>query len=192
MNRLARWLADALARLLVRRRVDIQVHPSSRIRWWSLRGTRGGHVRVGRDAIVNCRIAFDHAGGRVEIGDRCYVGASDLVCQSAITLEDDVIVSWGVTIVDHDSHALAWPQRQGDVADWMQGRKNWEHVTIRPVHIGRRAWIGFGASILKGVHIGEAAVVGAGSVVTRDVPAHSVVAGNPARVIRRLAPEALS
>lgn len=58
--------------------------------------------------------------------------------------------------------------------------------TCKPVHICRRAWIGAGASILPGVTIGENSVVGAGSVVTKDVPADTIVAGNPARIIRKI------
>lgn len=59
-------------------------------------------------------------------------------------------------------------------------------ITCRPVHIGKNAWIGAGATILPGVRIGDNAVVGAASVVTRDVPADTIVAGNPAKVIRRI------
>ena len=59
-------------------------------------------------------------------------------------------------------------------------------ITCKPVHIWRRAWIGAGATILPGVTIGENSVVGAGSVVTRDVESNTIVAGNPARVIKKI------
>lgn len=59
-------------------------------------------------------------------------------------------------------------------------------MNIAPVKISDKVWIGFNSIILKGVTIGEGAVVGAGSVVTKDVPAWTVVAGNPARIIREI------
>lgn len=104
----------------------------------------------------------------------------------SVTIEDDVVISWGVTIVDHNSHALEWEKRAQDVADWHRGRKNWADVVIAPVILKKRCWIGFNASILKGVTIGEGAIVGAGTVVTKDVEPYTVVAGNPARVVRSL------
>ena len=137
--------------------------------------------------MVFCRIDFDSPQGQVLIGDRCYLGASHLVCHTSITIGNDVIVSWGVTVVDHDSHSLLWEERANDVADWMDGKKDWSNVNIAPVVICDKVWIGFGASILKGIVIGEGAVVGAGSVVTRNVAPYSVVGGNPARVLRSLA-----
>lgn len=60
-----------------------------------------------------------------------------------------------------------------------------ESGEVRPVRIGRRCFIGGGATILPGVHIGDESVIGAGAVVMEDVPPRSIVAGNPARVIRR-------
>ena len=66
----------------------------------------------------------------------------------------------------------------------MQGRSDW---TCVPTRIGRRASIGSGATLLCGISVGKGAVIGAGSVVTRDVPAWTVVAGNPARFVRSLA-----
>ena len=61
-------------------------------------------------------------------------------------------------------------------------------ITCKPVHIGKNAWIGAGATILPGVTIGDNAVVGAASVVTRDVEADTIVVGNPAKFIRRIPP----
>ena len=59
-------------------------------------------------------------------------------------------------------------------------------VKISPVRINDRAWLGFNSIILKGVTIGEGAIIGAGSVVTKDVPAYTIVAGNPARIIQEI------
>ena len=61
-------------------------------------------------------------------------------------------------------------------------------ITCRPIHIGRNVWIGAGATILPGVTIGDNAVVGAASVVTKDVASDTIVAGNPARLIKRIPP----
>lgn len=61
-------------------------------------------------------------------------------------------------------------------------------ITCKPVHIGKNAWIGAGATILPGVTVGENAVVGAASVVTKDVAPDTIVAGNPARFIKRIPP----
>jgi galactoside O-acetyltransferase len=166
---------------------NVSVGRGSLVYLWRLKlHGAGNRVSVGQDSIVQCHISFDGSNGSVVIGDRTYVGASQIVCHSDIRIGTDVIISWGVTIVDHDSHSLHWEQRRHDVANWRRGVKVWDTVTVRPVVIGDRAWLGFGVSLLKGVTIGEGAVVGARAVVTRDVPPYSVVAGNPARVIREL------
>jgi galactoside O-acetyltransferase len=143
-------------------------------------------LRVGEDSLIQCRVMFDRKGAEVTIGDRCYVGASTLVSAQSIELGDDIMISWGVTIVDHNSHAIKWEDRKRDVLDWIKNKKDWAHVKTGPVRIKDKAWIGFNASILKGVTIGEGAVVGAGAVVTRDVPDYVVVAGNPAMPVRNL------
>ena len=73
-----------------------------------------------------------------------------------------------------------------DVEQWIKGRKDWSGVKIAPVQIENRAWLGFNVSVLPGVIIGEGAIVGACSLVTKSVPAWTIVAGNPARVLREL------
>jgi len=180
-------LLNALLGWFVRSGRTIEVGAGSQVRWWGLRARSRGTLCIGKESIIRCRVDFDGQNGRVVIGDRCYIGASHLVCHTGILIGDDVIISWGVTIVDHDSHALAWDKRRDDVAQWKRGQKSWDSVAVAPVTIGNKAWIGFGVSVLKGVTVGEGAVLGARAVVTRDVPPFCVVAGNPARVVRRLA-----
>jgi acetyltransferase-like isoleucine patch superfamily enzyme len=99
---------------------------------------------------------------------------------------DDVLISWGCNIVDHNSHSLKWTERKQDVKDWYQGKKDWAGVSVRPVKIGNKAWLGLNVTILKGVEIGEGAVVGAGSVVIKSVPPWTIVAGNPATMVREI------
>lgn len=143
-------------------------------------------VQIGQNCILNCRLSYDRPEAKITIGDRCYVGKSHIVSALSVTLGDDVVISWGVTIMDHNSHALAWAERSQDVLDWHRGAKDWTHVAMAPVVLERRCWIGAHASILKGVTVGEGAVVGTGAVVTRDVPRYTAVAGNPARVLKEL------
>ncbi|QIM53981.1 acyltransferase [Hydrogenophaga crocea] len=186
MKSVVRWLFHSVAALAVKRRVRVVVGSNTRVRWAGLLGQSQGQLAIGDQCIINCRIDFDGPDGSVHIGNRCFIGKSHLVCRERITIGDDVVISWGVTVVDHNSHALDWEHRQSDVVDWAQGRKDWTHIQVRPVVIRDKAWIGFGATILKGVEIGEGSIVGAGAVVTKDVEAFTVVAGNPANVIKRI------
>ncbi|MNN74185.1 putative acetyltransferase [compost metagenome] len=97
-------------------------------------------------------------------------------------------------IYDHDSHSLDYRERQKDINKILDTRnlnndienKNWECVKHAPITIGDNVWIGFQAAILKGVTVGEGAIIAAKAVVTKDVPAWSVVAGNPARVVKEI------
>jgi galactoside O-acetyltransferase len=80
---------------------------------------------------------------------------------------------------------LDYDIRKKDLADWRNGGKHdWSTTESAPIKISKGAWIGARSMILKGVTIGKGAVVGAGSVVTKDVPDWTVVAGNPARVVK--------
>ena len=184
-----RWLRAALdwkARLRIAGRAGVTISPRAKVAYRKIRFVQNCTLSIGSGSIVEAAIIFDRPGGSIRIGDRTFVGASTFVCAEHIEVGDDILISWGCTIVDHNSHALAWKDRSQDVANWYEGKKDWTAVERAAVRIGNKAWIGFNAIILKGVSIGEGAIVGAGSVVTRDVPAFTVVAGNPARPIREL------
>jgi acetyltransferase-like isoleucine patch superfamily enzyme len=92
-----------------------------------------------------------------------------------VTIEDNVFVGHGVTFINDP-----FP-RATTAAGGLQTEKDWR---VEPTVVREGASIGSGTTILCNVIIGEHAIVGAGSVVTRDVPAHTIVAGNPARVLR--------
>jgi acetyltransferase-like isoleucine patch superfamily enzyme len=182
----ARKLLDVLAKARFGGRAGVKVADKAKVAWRKIRFVDGCTLSIGKGSIVESAIRYDRPGGAVAIGERTFVGASTLVCADTIQIGNDVLVSWGCTIVDHNSHSLSWSDRSQDVANWLHGKKDWSHVERAAVRIGDKAWIGFNVIILKGVDIGEGAVVGAGSVVTRDVPPYTVVAGNPARPIREL------
>jgi acetyltransferase-like isoleucine patch superfamily enzyme len=177
---------DALLGWKSRHSGAVQIGPRTTMAWRRLKRVAGNRLSVGEDSIIHADIRFEESGGEIRVGSRTFIGRSDLVCYRSITIGDDVIMSWGITIVDHDSHSIDWANRGDDVREWSQGRKNWEHIAHAPVVVADKAWIGFNASILKGVTVGEGAVIGACSVVTRDVPPYAVVAGNPARLVRSL------
>ena len=152
------------------------------------RRTDQGEVNIGASSNIEASIYLERAGARVRIGARTHVGANTLVtCAEEVSIGDDVLIAFDVLISDHDSHALNFCERQHDVSDWMRGVKDWGRVMFAPIRIGDKAWIGARAILLKGVQIGEGGVVAAGAVVTRDVPAWTLVAGNPARPVKELA-----
>jgi galactoside O-acetyltransferase len=179
------YLLNLLAKLANPRRTHLKRGKGTSVDWLKV-GALRGQVVIGEHSIINCRIDFDSPSGTVIIGDRTYIGASHLVCHTKIEIGNDVIVSWGVTIVDHNSHSLQWRHRRDDVTQWVNGKKGWDQVKVAPVKICHRVWIGFGVSILKGVTVGQGAILAAGAVVTRDVPPYCIVGGNPAQVIREL------
>lgn len=186
MRALARRVLVGIGQRRLRGRVAVSTGPRSTVRYDLIAPVGGCRMKVGADCIINARISFDRSGAEFACGDRCYIGASHVVTAHRIDLGDDVVISWGVTIVDHNSHAIACAERASDVLDWARGEKDWTHVKTAPVRICDKAWIGFNAIVLKGVTIGEGAIVAAGAVVTKDVAPYTIVAGNPARVVRAL------
>ena len=147
----------------------------------------GSRIEVGRGCLVSGRLVTETPGSIVRLGDNVLVGGDSLLAAAqSIVVEDDVLISYRCIITDSDNHSLRASLRKNDLQDWIHNRHDWSRVAIAPVRICRGAWIGASVIITKGVTIGEGAVCGMGSVVTRDVAPYTIVAGNPARVIREL------
>jgi galactoside O-acetyltransferase len=184
MRKVARALLNHWAKARISKRAELSVAPTAKVNYRGMVYTPPSRLTVGDGTIFQGSISSDRDGSVVTIGKNTFVGGSHLVCAEKIAIGDDVLIAWGCTIVDHHSHAISWTDRANDVKEYYHGRKNWDKVKISPVTICDKVWIGFNSIILSGVTIGEGAVVGCGSVVTKDVLPFSVVAGNPARVIR--------
>jgi acetyltransferase-like isoleucine patch superfamily enzyme len=116
------------------------------------------------------------AGAVMKIGDSFAMTGGSICVAEQITIGNRVLIGANSTLVDTDFHPLDPELR----------RKNPQNAKTAPIIIEDDIFIGMNCLILKGVRIGSGSVIGAGSVVTGDVPVRSVVAGNPARVIRRL------
>lgn len=126
--------------------------------------------------------------GLLTVGRNFFLGRSRIYCAHKITIGDYVLISDNVSIMDNDLHPIKASSRRLLANKWASGSfpDFYPETTGAPVSIEDDAWIGFGASILKGVTIGQGAIVGAGSIVTSDVSPWTVVVGSPARMIREL------
>ena len=130
--------------------------------------------------------------GRVKTGDYTLVVGVLIVCDSEIEIGDDTLRSWNVVLMDSYRMSLDPEMRKRELERAaMSGQRlpmfvDGDEPPAKPIRIGKNAWIGFDSIVLPGVTIGDGAVIGARSVVVEDVEQYSVVAGNPARFIRRL------
>jgi len=165
-------------------------HPQARIgKWGNINLNRGGKFSIGKGSILDGSVVTEHPDADIRIGENTYIGGSSLISAIGIEIGDDVLVSWGCTLYDHNSHSVIWNERSKDVEDYYRGgfpAKDWSNVKKAKIRICDKAWIGFNVIILKGVTVGEGAIVASGSVVTKDIPPWTIVGGNPAKVIREI------
>lgn len=130
---------------------------------------------VGEGTVIRPPFRCDY-GTQIRIGARSYANTGLVALDVApITIGDDVQIGPGVQLLT-PTHPL----------DAAARRSGWEAAS--PITVGDDVWLGGGAVVLPGVTIGDRTVVGAGSVVTRDLPSDVVAVGNPARVVRHIAP----
>ena len=145
-----------------------------------------GRIVIGNRVRLSGRVDFSfgnqlHDRPELRVGDHTFIGhGCSLNVAESLRIGSHCLLAGGVRISDYDGHPVDAERRRALEPTPPEG--------IRPVVIGDDVWVGTGVLILKGVTIGDRSVVGAGAVVTRDVPPDVIVAGNPARVVRHLAP----
>ena len=159
-------------------------------------------VEVGEFSQVFGNLSIQTPGAKIKIGNRTQIGSCTIICVKEITIGDDVLCSWGITMMDSDNHSVSFSGRRNDVLmcginylvnpNDLARNRDWSDCNSAPIVIGNKVWIGFGVAILKGVTIGEGSIIGSQSVVTKDIPPYSIAAGNPAKVIRPLTPEEIN
>jgi acetyltransferase-like isoleucine patch superfamily enzyme len=148
------------------------------------------NVKLGKDVklskfinLYGCEIgdetkigAFVEIQKNASVGKCCKISSHTFICEG-VTIEDNVFIGHGVTFInDSYPRATTGEGKLQTEADWK----------VERTMIKRGASIGSGATILSNTDIGENAIVGAGSVVTKDVPPNTIVAGNPAKILRYL------
>ena len=127
---------------------------------------------IGDDTRIG---AFVEIQKNVKVGKRCKIQSHTFICEGVI-IEDEVMVSHGVMFINDRDPRAANPDGS------LQTEQDW---TVVPTIVKKKASIGSHATIMCGITIGEGALVGAGAVVTKDVPANTIVVGNPAIILRK-------
>jgi UDP-2-acetamido-3-amino-2,3-dideoxy-glucuronate N-acetyltransferase len=147
-------------------------------------------VKLGRDVklskfinLYGCEVgdeskigAFVEIQKNASVGKRCKISSHTFICEG-VTIEDNVFIGHGVVFIND-----SYPRATTDDGN-LQTEADWK---VERTVIRKGASIGSGVTILSRITIGENAIVGAGSVVTKDVPPNTIVAGNPARVLRHI------
>jgi acetyltransferase-like isoleucine patch superfamily enzyme len=147
-------------------------------------------IQIGDNCEI-CGILSTNNTGKIIIGSRTTIRYNSVVSSvNKIFIGSDVIISNNVRIYDHNSHPIEPSKRREMTAQGFYG-KLWvaELSANKPVTISDNVWIGEHSLILKGVTIGIGSIVASSSVVTKDVPEYTIVAGNPAKIVKRILAE---
>jgi acetyltransferase-like isoleucine patch superfamily enzyme len=191
LTRRIRWRMGGIWARLVLRSYGVEFGPGMRIGSAPIiRRHQTGTIRLGRNVTILNELAENpagiahptvlcacQAGSELRVGDDVGMSGAILYAWKRIVIGDGVLLGAGAAVYDSDFHPVDPDER----------RRGADTIGIAPVVIEENVWLGARAMVLKGVTIGRDAVVAAGAVVTKDVPAGSIVAGMPARVVGQAA-----
>jgi len=171
------------------------IHPSVKLlpnaNFVNLKGDPN-QIQIGENSVILGQLLVLPHGGRIEIGNDCYIGLDSRIWSAdSVKIGNRVAISHNVNIHDTDSHSTDPDIRRHHYAAIMSNghpETNNFDIKSRAIQIEDDVWICFNSTILKGVKIGRGSIISASAVVTKDVPEYVVVAGNPARVIKRIYP----
>lgn len=148
------------------------------------------NIIVGENTHIRGRLLIFGYGGRISIGNNCYLGNySNIWSAEHVEIGDNVLISHNVNIIDTNSHEIDYLERAEAFCSLIKMGApsiNTFNVPAARIIIEDYVWISFNVTILKGVKIGEGAIIAAGSVVTKDVEPFTMVAGNPAKFIKKV------
>lgn len=149
-------------------------------------------IRIGNRVTINSNFWSNFLGlyqrtiivakksAQIVIGDKVGMSGCNIYAWDKIEIGDNTIIGANVKIVDNDFHPISPEARLAD---------DYSVVSQKPVIIGKNVFIGMNTLVLKGTEVGDNCVIGAGSVVSGKYPENCVIAGNPARVIKKLSVE---
>jgi len=146
------------------------------------------NIAIGNFCHIRGELFLFGHGGRIEMGDYCYLGFNSRIWSAKnIKIGNRVLISHNCNIFDNDTHPLDPDARHQQFIDIITtGHPKQIDLREEEVVIEDDVLIGANATVLKGVTLGKASIIGTGSLVTRNVPPYTVVAGNPARVVKEL------
>lgn len=183
---------DYIARRLLRRPTCVLAGGAKISRSAGIRNASGESedIQIGNNSLIQGELLTFAHGGKIRIGEWCYVGEGTKIWSAlSIIIGDRVLIAHNVNIFDSLTHPLDARARHKEFHMLVtSGYREKADLDGQMVNIGPDAWIGANATILRGVTVGEGGIVGAGAVVTKSVPAYTIVAGNPARLIREIEP----
>ena len=146
-------------------------------------------IQIGENTHIRSELLVFLYGGQIMIGDNCYLGHNSFIWSgNSIKIGNDVFISHNCSVIDTNSHEIDYSQRAETYKDRLKygNPKQESNIQTAPIIIEDHAWLSFNVIVLKGVTIGKGAIIAAGSVVTKDVPAFTMVAGNPAKFVKNI------